>query len=123
MYNTFDLLREFDDNRSEIEAFIDSSNTAINSERIMELTTIINQLLGHFNQLLVRAQDIIPKEDIDNNIKLEKEIENKLKDIEVKEKVESLIALYNNLRNYYDNFTTKILSYIKTDDNISLYNK
>ena len=123
MYNTFDLLKEIDDNRNEIRAFIDSSNTAIDSERIMELTTIINQLLGHFNQLLVRVQDIIPKEDIDNNIKLEKEIENKLKDLGEKDKTKSLIAIYSSLKNYYDNLTAKILSHIKTDDTISLYNK
>ena len=126
MNYSFDLLTELDDNRNEIEVFIDSSNTAIDSERITELTTIINQLLGHFNQLLVRVQDIIPKEDIDNNIKLAKEIENKLKEIEIKkpkDKVESLIAIYNNLRNHYDNLTAKILTYIKTSDTISSYNK
>lgn len=126
MNYSFDLLKELDDNRNEIEAFIDSSNTAIDSERITELTTIINQLLGHFNQLLVRVQDIIPKEDIDNNIKLAKEIENKLKEIETKkpkDKVESLIEIYNNLRSYYDNLTVKILTYIKTSDTISSYNK
>lgn len=126
MNYSFDLLTELDDNRNEIEVFIDSSNTAIDSERITELTTIINQLLGHFNQLLVRVQDIIPKEDIDNNIKLAKEIENKLKEIETKkpkDKVESLIEIYNNLRSYYDNLTVKILTYIKTSDTISSYNK
>ena len=121
-YN-FDLLKELDDNRNEIRVFIDSSNTAIDSERIMELTTIINQLLGHFNQLLVRVQDIIPKEDVDNNIKLAKEIENKLKDLEEKDKTKSLIAIYSSLKNYYDNLTAKILSHIKTDDTISSYNK
>mgnify|MGYP005763837329 FL=1 len=126
MNYSFDLLKELEDNRNEIEAFIDSSNTAINSERINELTIIINQLLGHYSQLLVRVQDIIPKEEINISINFQKKIEKQLKALETEnsqDKIKLLIEIYNSLIKYYDSLITKIHSYIKTDNTITSYNK
>ena len=126
MNYSFDFLKELEDNRNEIEAFIDSSNTAINSERINELTIIINQLLGHYSQLLVRVQDIIPKEEINISINFQKKIEKQLKALETEnsqDKIKLLIEIYNSLIKYYKNLITKIYLYIKTDDTISSYNK
>ena len=62
-YN-FEVLKELDDDRFEIKSFIDSSNKTILDEEIKLKITIINQLMGYYNQILVRVQDIIPKEEV-----------------------------------------------------------
>ena len=72
-YN-FEVLKELDDDRSEIKSFIDSSNKTILDEEIKLKITIINQLMGYYNQILVRVQDIIPKEEFNGYIKLQKRL-------------------------------------------------
>ena len=68
MTYTFELLKELDDNSSEIKSFINSSNKTLFDEEIDLKITLINQLLGYYNQILVRVQDIISKEEFNDYI-------------------------------------------------------
>ena len=68
MTYTFELLKELDDNSSEIKSFINSSNKTLFDEEIDLKITLINQLLGYYNQILVRVQDIKSKEEYNKYI-------------------------------------------------------
>ena len=82
MAYTFELLKELDDNRSEIKSFIDSSNKTILDEEIKLKITIINQLMGYYNQILVRVQDIIPKEEFNGYIAFKDKTTKKITSLE-----------------------------------------
>lgn len=91
MAYSFDLLKEFDDNRGEIKKFIEDTDKIIISEQISSYKTLINQLLGHYNQLLIRVQDLISKEEFSKNINFQKDVSSKLESL--KEENLSLIHI------------------------------
>ena len=122
----FDLLRELDDNKYEINDFIDSNNKTILTEEINAYTTFINQLLGHFNQLIVKVQDIISKEELDRNTKLQKEITEDITKIDNTtdslDKLDSLKEIITKLKKYYKDLEDESLSFLKDDSSILEYN-
>lgn len=122
----FDLLRELDDNKYEINDFIDSNNKTILTEEINAYTTFINQLLGHFNQLIVKVQDIISKEELDRNTKLQKEITEDITKIDNTtdslDKLDSLKEIITKLKKYYKDLEDESLSFLKDDSSLLEYN-
>ena len=126
MSYSFELLRELDDNRHEVEEFIKTTSNSINIEEINSKTTFIKQLLGYYNQVIVRVQDIVSKEDLETNITIQREISRKIetldKEPDIRKKIDTLTIISNNLINSYNNLTTKSLSFIKNDNSFIEYN-
>ena len=126
MSYSFELLRELDDNRHEVEEFIKTTSNSINIEEINSKTTFIKQLLGYYNQVIVRVQDIVSKEDLETNITIQREISRKIetldKEPDIRKKIDTLTIITNNLINSYNNLTTKSLSFIKNDNSFIEYN-
>ena len=126
MAYTFELLKELDDNRSEIKSFIDSSNKTLFDEEIKLKITLINQLMGYYNQILVRVQDIIFKEEFNNYISFKEEIAKKITSLEKednsKNKLTSLNEIYNELLNTYKTLSDKTLNILASGDPLLQYN-
>ena len=105
MNYSFDLLRELDDNGHEIEEFIKTTNNSINLEEIKTKTTFIKQLLGYYNQIILRVQDIFPKEELNAHITIQKDFSNKIesleKEMDIRKKLDALTVISNNLINNY----------------------
>lgn len=124
-YN-FDVLKELDDDRSEIKSFIDSSNKTILDEEIKLKITIINQLMGYYNQILVRVQDIIPKEEFNGYIAFKDKTTKKITSLEnednSKVKLTSLNEIYNELLDIYNALNSKTLNIIENDNFLLEYN-
>lgn len=124
-YN-FEVLKELDDDRSEIKSFIDSSNKTILDEEIKLKITIINQLMGYYNQILVRVQDIIPKEEFNDYIAFKDKITKKITSLEnednSKVKLTSLNEIYNELLDTYNALNSKTLNIIENDNFLLEYN-
>jgi len=123
---TFELLKELDDNRSEIKSFIDSSNKTLFDEEIKLKITLINQLMGYYNQILVRVQDIIFKEEFNNYISFKEEIAKKITSLEKednsKNKLTSLNEIYNELLNTYKTLSDKTLNILASGNPLLQYN-
>ena len=126
MAYTFELLKELDDNRSEIKSFIDSSNKTLFDEEIKLKITLINQLMGYYNQILVRVQDIIFKEEFNNYISFKEEIAKKITSLEnednSKNKLTSLNEIYNELLNTYKTLSDKTLNILASGNPLLQYN-
>ncbi len=126
MAYTFELLKELDDNRSEIKSFIDSSNKTLFDEEIKLKITLINQLMGYYNQILVRVQDIIFKEEFNNYISFKEEIAKKITSLEKednsKNKLTSLNEIYNELLNTYKTLSDKTLNILASGNPLLQYN-
>lgn len=124
-YN-FEVLKELDDDRSEIKSFIDSSNKTILDEEIKLKITIINQLMGYYNQILVRVQDIIPKEEFNSYIAFKDKTTKKITSLEnednSKVKLTSLNEIYNELLDIYNALNSKTLNIIENDNFLLEYN-
>lgn len=124
-YN-FEVLKELDDDRSEIKSFIDSSNKTILDEEIKLKITIINQLMGYYNQILVRVQDIIPKEEFNGYIAFKDKTTKKITSLEnednSKVKLTSLNEIYNELLDIYNALNSKTLNIIENDNFLLEYN-
>lgn len=124
-YN-FEVLKELDDDRSEIKSFIDSSNKTILDEEIKLKITIINQLMGYYNQILVRVQDIIPKEEFNGYIAFKDKTTKKITSLEnednSKVKLTSLNEIYNELLDTYNALNSKTLNIIENDNFLLEYN-
>lgn len=124
-YN-FEVLKELDDDRSEIKSFIDSSNKTILDEEIKLKITIINQLMGYYNQILVRVQDIIPKEEFNGYIAFKDKTTKKITSLEnednSKVKLISLNEIYNELLDIYNALNSKTLNIIENDNFLLEYN-
>ena len=124
-YN-FEVLKELDDDRSEIKSFIDSSNKTILDEEIKLKITIINQLMGYYNQILVRVQDIIPKEEFNSYIAFKDKTTKKITSLEnednSKVKLTSLNEIYNELLDTYNTLNSKTLNIIENDNFLLEYN-
>ena len=126
MSYSFELLKELDDNRHEVEEFIKTINSSINLEEINTRTTFIKQLLGYYNQIILRVQDIISNEELNKNITIQKEFSMKLdsleKEVDIKKKIDILTVISNNLITNYNNLANKTLSLIENDDSFIEYN-
>ena len=126
MNYSFELLRELDDNGHEIEEFIKTTNNSINLEEIKTKTTFIKQLLGYYNQIILRVQDIFPKEELNAHITIQKDFSNKIesleKEMDIRKKLDALTVISNNLINNYNNLTTKSLFLLKNDNSFIEYN-
>lgn len=124
-YN-FEVLKELDDDRFEIKSFIDSSNKTILDEEIKLKITIINQLMGYYNQILVRVQDIIPKEEFNSYIAFKDKTTKKITSLEnednSKVKLTSLNEIYNELLDIYNALNSKTLNIIENDNFLLEYN-
>ena len=73
-----ELFKELEDNKDELNNFLNTSSKTILDEHITVELTLINQLLGHFRSLLVRAQDIISKEILEEYSNYQKDISSQL---------------------------------------------
>ena len=124
-YN-FEVLKELDDDRYEIKSFIDSSNKTILDEEIKLKITIINQLMGYYNQILVRVQDIIPKEEFNGYIAFKDKTAKKITSLESEDnpkvKLTSLNEIYNELLDIYNALNSKTLNIIENDNFLLEYN-
>ena len=72
-YN-FELLKEKLDNKEELENFIKINNHNILEEEINSKITLVKQLLGYYNQTLVRSQDLLTDSDFNEELNIKNEI-------------------------------------------------
>lgn len=122
----FELLRQLSDNKNEIKDFIDETNKILLEEQLSAKTTLINQLIGHYNQLLVRIQDIITKDTLNkcnviikNMTDIKKGLE---KDTDINKKLVSLNSIYDTLNKSYKEICDNIYTNKNLENNVSEYN-
>ena len=124
-YN-FELLKEKLDNKEELENFIKINNHNILEEEINSKITLVKQLLGYYNQTLVRSQDLLTDSDFNEELNIKNEISLSFGEIEKLEnssmKLEKLNNIYLKLYNNYFSFSNKVLDAIKTSTLITDYN-
>ena len=124
-YN-FELLKEKIDNKEELENFIKINNHNILEEEINSKITLVKQLLGYYNQTLVRSQDLLTVSDFNEELNIKNEISLSFGEIEKIEnssmKLEKLNNIYLKLYNNYFSFSNKVLDAIKTSTLITDYN-
>ena len=122
----FELLRQLSDNKNEIKDFVEDTNKTLLEEEITAKTTLINQLLGHYNQILVRGQDAITKEELLKNTNIIKELTDKKNTIEnesdINKKVDTLNLFYDTLIKSYKELSNIIYNSNNLEKNISEYN-
>ena len=116
----FELLKPIDNNLDDLKQFIDNTNDTLIKEKITSKETIINQLLGHYNQLLVRIQDIISKDELSNFISKKKFYTTELKKIDKEtsliKRLDLLNNLYEEIKREYNILVNKVKN-ILTDSN------
>ena len=124
--NNFDLLKELDDNKSEITNFINSSNKTIIDEEIKARTTLISQLRGYYSQVLVRVQDYLPKEEFSSYINFQDKIIKEISSLEnsdnTNNKLDSLNKIYSTIMNTYNSLNNRTLTIIENNNPIIKYN-
>lgn len=122
----FELLKEKIDNKDELESFIKSNNNNLLEEKINSKISLIKQLLGYYNQTLVRSQDLLTDSDFNKELTIKNEIALKLEEINRLErnslKLNELNNIYLKLDNNYHSFSDKVLDAIKTSTLINNYN-
>ena len=120
-----ELFKELEDNKEELNNFLNTSNKTILDEQITVELTLINQLLGHFRSLLVRVQDIITKEILEEYNNYQKDISNQIdslnKETNDNNKLNCLTTIYNILNNYYQELNNKVLDNL-SNSTITDYN-
>ena len=122
----FELLRQLSDNKNEIKDFVEDTNKILLEEEITAKRTLINQLLGHYNQILVRGQDTITKEELTRNTNIIKELTDKKNTIEnesdINKKAESFNLIYDTLIKSYKELSNIIYNSNKLEKDITEYN-
>ena len=122
----FDLLPLLNDNIAEIKDFIKDTDKMLIEEEIFVKSTLIDQLLGHYNQLLVRIQDTITKDSLNKHNNIIKEMTNKKKmlekEIDANKRLVSLNIIYNTLNKAYKDINDNIYNNINIEDNVKDYN-
>lgn len=122
----FELLRQLSDNKNEIKDFVEDTNKILLEEEITAKRTLINQLLGHYNQILVRGQDTITKEELTRNTNIIKELTDKKNTIEnesdINRKAESFNLIYDTLIKSYKELSNIIYNSNKLEKDITEYN-
>ena len=106
-----ELLKPIDNNIDDLKKFINNTNDTLIKEEIASKETIINQLLGHYNQLLVRIQDIINKYELNNFIIKRNLYTTKQKDLDKEidpiKKITLLNQLYEEMEKDYNLLISK----------------
>ncbi len=114
-YN-FELLKEFDDNTTELSDFINLSDKTILNEKITAKNLLISQILGHYSQLLIRIEKSMLKDEFNKYVHLQNDISSELDFLNNldndDEKLQSLKRLYNKINASYQNLKTEILTSI-----------
>ena len=114
-YN-FELLKEFDDNTTELSDFINLSDKTILNEKITAKNLLISQILGHYSQLLIRIEKSMLKDEFNKYVHLQNDISSELDFLNNldndDEKLQSLKRLYNKINDSYQNLKTEILTSI-----------
>ena len=122
----FDLLPLLNDNIAEIKDFIKDTDKMLIEEEISVKSTLIDQLLGHYNQLLVRIQDTITKDSLNKHNNIIKEMTNKKKmlekELDANKRLVSLNIIYNTLNKAYKDISDNIYNNINIEDNVKDYN-
>ena len=122
----FELLRQLSDNKNEIKDFVEDTNKILLEEEITAKTTLVNQLLGHYNQIIVRGQDAITKEELLKNTNIIKELTDEKNTIEnesdINKKVDTLNLIYDTLIKSYKELSNIIYNSNKLEKDISEYN-
>lgn len=122
----FDLLPLLNDNIAEIKDFIKDTDKMLIEEEISVKSTLIDQLLGHYNQLLVRIQDTITKDSLNKHNNIIKEMTNKKKmleqELDTNKRLVSLNIIYNTLNKAYKDISNNIYNNINIEDNVKDYN-
>ena len=122
----FELLRQLSDNKNEIKDFIEDTNKILLEEQLSAKTTLINQLLGHYNQLLVRTQDTITKDTLNKHNNIIKEMTDKKKTLDqetdINKKIDSLNSIYDTLNKSYKEICDNIYTNKNVENNVSEYN-
>ena len=122
----FELLRQLSDNKNEIKDFVEDTNKILLEEEITAKTTLVSQLLGHYNQILVRGQDAITKEELLKNTNIIKELTDEKNTIEnesdINKKVDTLNLIYDTLIKSYKELSNIIYNSNKLEKDISEYN-
>ena len=122
----FELLRQLSDNKNEIKDFVEETNKTLLEEEITAKITLINQLLGHYNQILVRGQDTIVKEELLKNTNIIEELTDKKNTMEnetdINKKIDTLNLIYDTLIKSYKVLSNIIYNSNKLKKDISEYN-
>ena len=122
----FELLCQLSDNKNEIKDFIEDTNKILLEEQLSAKTTLINQLLGHYNQLLVRTQDAITKDTLNKHNNIIKEMTDKKKTLDqetdINKKIDSLNSIYDTLNKSYKEICDNIYTNKNIENDVSDYN-
>ena len=106
--NNLEPLKIVDINKDDIINFLNLTSNTLKQEKIKEKINLISQLIGHINQLLVRIDSLINKENLTNItnsldninkefISLKEEDDSDSKIIELNNLYEKTFNLYNNI--------------------------
>ena len=124
--NTFELLKEKENHKDEIKNFIETSNKTLFDEEIITVTSLINQLIGYYNQVLVRSEAIMSKSEFTNYFNsynnFLKRVSSTEKINNSKTKLDTLNEIYSDLINNYNNLNNYVLNIIENDVFIGEYN-
>lgn len=126
MSNKFELLEGIDNNINNFISFANLSKVTILNEKKESKLALINQLLGHYKQLIMKSIDIIKKEEYNKYLSFQKEIEEKLEKINHFENIsnvnlEDIENIYNNIDKQYSRLEKEIIS-ATTEEHIIEYN-
>ncbi len=115
-----------DNTDNNITNFITNINNNISTEFVNAYTTLIDQLLGHFNQLIVKYGDGVKSKDLEHLIALKEtlreEFENSKDTLSLDKKNITFPKIYNQLKEYYNSLVIEINKSLTNHEIISEYN-
>ena len=115
-----------DNTDNNITNFITSVNNDINAEFVNVYTTLIDQLLGHFNQLIVKYGDGVKSKNLEHLITLKEtlreDFENTKDSLSLEQKIITFPKIYNQLQDYYNSLIIEINRSLTNYEIISEYN-
>lgn len=115
-----------DNTDNNITNFITSVNNNINAEFVNVYTTLIDQLLGHFNQLIVKYGDGVKSKNLEHLITLKEtlreDFENTKDSLSLEQKIITFPKIYNQLQDYYNSLIIEINRSLTNYEIISEYN-
>ena len=122
--NNLEPLKIIETNKDDINNFVSITDKAIFSEQINEKTNLIEQLVGHIKQLIVRVDNVLSKEKLNTITQSLDEYNKKfllLKSSQELNKLQELDALYKEISKLYNNLKRDIIT-IMNNTNITEYN-
>ena len=115
-----------DNTDNSITNFITSVNNDINAEFVNVYTTLIDQLLGHFNQLIVKYGDGVKSKNLEHLITLKEtlreDFENTKDSLSLEQKIITFPKIYNQLQDHYNSLIIEINRSLTNYEIISEYN-